>query len=407
MKSFKLGEVVDLFNGSTPLKTNKNYWVNGDVPWFTVDDLRNQGKYISYTEKFITQLGLKESSISLIPENAVLLCCTASVGAIAINKIRLTTNQQFNALVVRDANQLSVEYLYYWFLANMDILKSLGRATTIDYVSMSKLRDMDIQLPSLGKQHEVVETLDSVFAEIDLLEKNLELGDEKTDQLLQAVLNTSINSSLTNSEQVDASSSQNHAVEMVKLVDVCRLVGGGTPSKANPDFYLGDIPWATVRDMRSRWLENTEHTINEVAVRESSTNIIPSGNVVLASRVGLGKVIQLKQDTAINQDLRALIPRDISKTDSNYLYYWALSIMPEVISAGKGATVQGVTLPFLESLVVPLPSLKKQLEIVVKLDSAFAEIQLLRNRSKVKKEYASSIRDSLLSSAFNQEEAVA
>jgi restriction endonuclease S subunit len=407
MKIFKLGEVVDLFNGSTPLKTNNNYWLNGDVPWFTVDDLRNQGKYITYTEKFITQLGLKESSISLVPENAVLLCCTASVGAIAINKIRLTTNQQFNALVVRDTNQLSIEYLYYWFLANMDILKSLGRATTIDYVSMSKLRDMDISLPSLEKQNEVVEKLDNAFAEIDLLEKNLEISDEKTDQLLQAVLSSSINNLLTKTEQGGVSAKQNLPVEMVKLVDVCRLVGGGTPSKANPDFYLGEIPWATVRDMRSRWLENTEHTINEGAVRGSSTNIIPSGNVVLASRVGLGKVIQLKQDTAINQDLRALIPRDVSRINSNYLYYWALSMMPEIISAGKGATVQGVTLPFLENLVVPLPSLKTQMEIVGKLDSAFAEIQLLKTHSKVKKEYATSIRDSLLSSAFTQEKAVA
>ena len=184
-------------------------------------------------------------------------------------------------------------------------------------------------------------------------------------------------------------------------------MGGGTPSKANSDFYLGDIPWATVRDMRSRWLENTEHRINEVAVRESSTNVIPSGSVVLASRVGLGKVIQLKQDTAINQDLKALIPLDVTKIESNYLYYWALSISPEIISAGKGATVQGVTLPFLENLVVPVPSLVNQREIVAKLDSTFAEIELLRNQSKAKKEYVTAIRDLLFNNAFTQEEAVA
>lgn len=167
--SKKLGEVVDLFNGSTPSKTNQSFWVNGNVPWFTVDDLRKQGKYITHTEKHITQLGLKESSITLVPENAVLLCCTASVGAIAISKIRLTTNQQFNALVVKDPNQLLVEYLYYWFLANMDLLKSLGRATTIDYISMSKLRELSLQIPSLQMQCELVAKLDSAFAEIESL----------------------------------------------------------------------------------------------------------------------------------------------------------------------------------------------------------------------------------------------
>ena len=62
MKVVKLGEVVELFNGSTPLKTKKAYWENGDIPWFTVDDLRDQGKYIRRTNKFITKLGLNESS---------------------------------------------------------------------------------------------------------------------------------------------------------------------------------------------------------------------------------------------------------------------------------------------------------------------------------------------------------
>jgi len=188
---------------------------------------------------------------------------------------------------------------------------------------------------------------------------------------------------------------------MLKLVEVCKLVGGGTPSKANSAFYLGEIPWATVRDLRSRWLEETEHKINAIAVRESSTNVIPSGNVVLASRVGLGKVVQLKQDTAINQDLRALIPREISTIDSNYLYYWTLSITPEIIAAGKGATVQGVTLPFLENLEIPLPSLEKQREIVEKLDSAFAEIDLLEGNLNKQKSALAEITAEKLDHVFS------
>ena len=189
-------------------------------------------------------------------------------------------------------------------------------------------------------------------------------------------------------------------MKLLRLVEVCKLVGGGTPSKANSDFYLGEIPWATVRDMRSRWLEDTEHKINEMAVRESSTNVIPAGNVVLASRVGLGKVVHLKHDTAINQDLRALIPKENSNINSSYLYYWTLSISPQIISAGKGATVQGVTLPFLENLEIPVPSIDKQKEIVEKLDKAFAEIDLLEKNLAVGDEKAIQLSQSLLKSAF-------
>lgn len=296
------------------------------------------------------------------------------------------------------------KFLYYLF-THVELPQ---RGAGQPFISKGDIEAFRVSIPeSLREQRKIVEKLDSAFAEIDLLEKNLGSGDEKANQLLQSILISTFKQSTGVSEQNEFSVEENLAIKLIKLVDLCKLVGGGTPSKANAKYYSGNIPWATVRDMRSRWLEDTEHKINEIAVRESSTNVIPSGNVVLASRVGLGKVIQLKHDTAINQDLRALIPKENSKIDSGYLYYWTLSITPEIISAGKGATVQGVTLPFLENLVVPLPSLEKQGEVVEKLDSAFAEIDLLKMQIRKEKDYAFALRQSLLSSAFSLEEGVA
>ena len=276
----------------------------------------------------------------------------------------------------------------------------MRRGSAQPHVYPSDIAELQIPLPSLEKQRQIVEKLDSVFAEIESLEGNLELCGERADQLFQSILSTSFAHSAGKAESSKSLLHQDISRKLVKLVDVCKLVGGGTPSKANLNFYLGEIPWATVRDLHSRWLGETEHRINAVAVRESSTNVIPSGNVVLATRVGLGKVVQLKQDTAINQDLRALIPRDISRIDSNYLYYWALSVTPEIIAAGKGATVQGVTLPFLENLEIPLPSLEMQREIVGKLDSAFAEVKSLKNQIRFRHSSAAELRSSLLSSSF-------
>src|SRR5256885_2372407 len=92
------------------------------------------------------------------------------------------------------------------------------------------------------------------------------------------------------------------------LGDVCHVVGGGTPPKHRAEYYSGSIPWATVRDMRSDVITETEFSITSEAVGGSATNIIPGGNVVIATRVGLGKVCLLGQDTAINQDLRGIVP---------------------------------------------------------------------------------------------------
>ncbi len=109
--------------------------------------------------------------------------------------------------------------------------------------------------------------------------------------------------------------------------------------------------------MRQDLITETEFYITEDAVRNSSTNIISSGNVVIATRVGLGKLCLLGQDTAINQDLRGIFPRNLEKLAVRYLYWWLKSVSSLIVAEGTGATVQGVKLPFVKSLPVPLPSL--------------------------------------------------
>ena len=160
----------------------------------------------------------------------------------------------------------------------------------------------------------------------------------------------------------------------MKLGDVCTFIGGGTPSKKNPAFYGGTIPWATVRDMNVRVITKTEHSITPDAVAQSATNIIPSGEIVISTHVGLGKVCFLGQDTAINQDLKAVIPVD--GLARRYLFYWFVSKAKNLISNGKGATVKGVTLNFVKSLEINVPSLKEQEEVSNALDGLSNLIEL-------------------------------
>jgi len=95
------------------LKSNNEYRENGTIPWFTIDDIRTQGRQINYTKQFITAKALKETSIKLLPKNAVLLCCTASVGEYAITNIETCTNQQFNGLIIKAESQLLPKFLFY------------------------------------------------------------------------------------------------------------------------------------------------------------------------------------------------------------------------------------------------------------------------------------------------------
>ena len=193
----------------------------------------------------------------------------------------------------------------------------------------------------------------------------------------------------------------NASVPVLPLGDLCHVVGGGTPPKDRPEYYNGDIPWATVRDMRTEVIADTEFKITSVAVAASATNIIPAGNVIIATRVGLGKVCLIEQPTAINQDLRGVIPRDPQQLTVKYLFWWLKSVSHLIEKEGTGATVQGVKLPFVKALGLPLRSLAEQRRIVAILNEAFEGIATAKANAEKNLQSARELYEGQLDSLFS------
>lgn len=191
---------------------------------------------------------------------------------------------------------------------------------------------------------------------------------------------------------------------MKRLGDVCDIVGGGTPSKSVATYYSGNIPWATVRDMRSDWLKETECKINKLAIKESATTLIPKGNVVIATRVGLGKVCLLEKDTAINQDLKGLLPKNDKTLDRLFLFHWLKSVSDVIVAHGTGATVQGVKIPFIAGLNIPIPPLAEQKHIVASLDEAFDAIARAKENAEKNLTNARELFESDLEAVFANSE---
>lgn len=186
------------------------------------------------------------------------------------------------------------------------------------------------------------------------------------------------------------------------LGEVFDVVGGGTPPKNNASYFNGNIPWATIRDMRSDVLADTEHTISEEGLRSSSAKLIPAGEVIMASRVGLGKACILQRDTAINQDIRALLPLKPNTVDRRFCLYWLQSVKDDIIAAGTGATVQGIKLPFIKSLPFPDVHFEEQKRIVAVLDQAFAALDRARALAEANLADAETMYRSQLASVFNE-----
>ena len=157
-----LGEVCEIYNGSTPSRNKEKYWKNGQVPWFTIDDIREQGRKIKYTIQKITEIALKETSVKMLPINTVLLCCTASIGEYALTKIPLTTNQQFNGLVIKKdyKEKILPDFLLLTCSKLSQELSKFAGATSFKFVSVRNLSAIEIPVPPLPVQQRIVSLLE-------------------------------------------------------------------------------------------------------------------------------------------------------------------------------------------------------------------------------------------------------
>lgn len=167
-----------------------------------------------------------------------------------------------------------------------------------------------------------------------------------------------------------------------------KIIGGGTPSRDVEEYYEGNIPWFTVKDMIGNHLSKSQEYITEDAIQNSATNLIEANNVIVATRIALGKAFINECDIAINQDLKALIPKKNSIT-SEYLLLSILGQSEKIVSMGSGTTVKGIRLEQLKKLSILLPSLKEQQKIAEILSSVDAAIekteQVIAKTEEVKK----------------------
>jgi len=155
-----------------------------------------------------------------------------------------------------------------------------------------------------------------------------------------------------------------------KLGKVCDSIGGGTPSRKIEAYFEGEVPWLTVKDLQEGEYEiddSSEH-ITEEAIAQSSTNLISPNSVIVATRVGLGKVAVNSRPVAINQDLRALLPHNGLHPD--YLAFAILNTFFSILKYKQGTTVKGITKDDFLSIEIPLPPLAVQERIVEILQQA-------------------------------------
>jgi type I restriction enzyme S subunit len=158
------------------------------------------------------------------------------------------------------------------------------------------------------------------------------------------------------------------------LGEVVSIVGGGTPTRSNPDFYGGSIPWVTPKDMKSWEITGAQIALTQAGVDNSSTRVVPPNSILIVVRSGVLKhtvpVGLNRVPVAINQDMKALQCHD--QVDADFLARFIKAQSHVILKWVRATTADNFPIDKLKKLPVPLPPLAEQRRIAEVLDKAEA-----------------------------------
>ncbi|MCK4820327.1 restriction endonuclease subunit S [bacterium] len=151
--------------------------------------------------------------------------------------------------------------------------------------------------------------------------------------------------------------------EVVRLENISlKFYNGGTPDTTNKDYWNGKIPWVTGADFENQKVSRIRRYISDEGVKNSATNIVQKGNILVVTRTGVGKLAIAPVDIAISQDITGVVLYQ-EKALPTYIYWYLNHNENRLKAIVQGTSINGLLRDDLESFAVSLPPLSEQKEI--------------------------------------------
>jgi restriction endonuclease S subunit len=321
-----------------------------------------------------------------LKDGDIVVSLTGNVGRIARighEHLPAVLNQRVARVGPKNEETISSEYLYY-LLRTPEFLEfaiGSGKGAAQQNISTSDMEKYKVFIPSMEKQREIVKKLNSAFTGINLLEENLELSEGKSNELLKSILDYEYASKDFKIEPLE---------NLVEILDNQRIPINATERLQR----TGDVPYYGATGQVG--------TIDKSIFNE--TLILLGEDGVPFFDPVKHKAYEISGPSWVNNHAHVLR----AKADvivQRYLLYF-LNIF-DYTGYVNGATRLKLTQGDMKRIPVPVPDLDVQEKIVDKIDSIFEEINNLIIQIALKREFAKGLRQSLLSSAFTEEEGVA
>lgn len=268
-------------------------------------------------------------------------------------------------------------------------IKISGKGSIMHGLNSGIIKALELPIPTIDEQKNILEFLDHETAKIDTLiakqQELIKLLKEKRQAMISHAVTKGLNPSTPMRDSgVKWLGEVPEHWEMVPIKYLCGFSGGGTPSKDNLSYWTGgDIPWVSPKDMKSFWLSDTQDKLTETAVKESSTNFVDQGSLLMVVRSGiLQRTIPIAINTVkvtLNQDMKALKfnARMNVEYAANYILGNVNSLLLEW--SKEGATVESIEHEYIANSLIPVPPIDEQKAINKLIKEKMSVFQSLEN----------------------------
>ena len=357
----KLGEpgLFEIVSGGTPKSGESEYW-DGGIPWITLTDLP-AGNFISEietTERTISDAGLAHSAAKIIPANSVVVSSRATIGRVGINRIPLATNQGFKNIVIEDTGRAIAKYVALAVTRLVPEMQEKASGATFPEITKTKFAELEIPLPPLEVQRELV-------AEIESYQRVMDGARAVVDNWRPRIA-------------VDPGWS------VVELGDICKgIITGPFGSALHRSDYVKDgIPVINPQNI----VDGTISTDDVKMVSESTRDrlvkfTVQEGDIVVGRRGEMGRCGVVT--SAMNGWLCGTGSFAIQLKDESLAHFVHLQISSPKVKQyledqAVGVTMKNLNQRVLSSIQIPLPSLETQRDIVAGVEAEQALVSANR-----------------------------
>ncbi|EAI3906465.1 restriction endonuclease [Campylobacter jejuni] len=414
----KLKICGDFFMGGTPSRKNINYW-NGDIKWLTISDYSNR-QVIMDTKEKITREGFKNSNAKMIQKGAVVVSIYATIGRVGILGEDMTTNQAIVAIIPNE------EFINKYLMYAIDYFKfqlyNEVITTSQQNINLGILQNMVIPKPPLEIQKQIVAECEKVEEQYNTIRMSV----EEYQKLIKAMLQKcgiiednqeyELNSILENLQKLESKLDFNLLFSFIddftnarqedlkkfkefvknikailgtfstppkqgwnkeKLNEIVSIQSGGTPDRKVKEYWNGNINWVKSEVCQNCYVYDyqVKEKITELGLQKSSAKLLKKETTLIAL-VGatIGKIGFLTFESATNQNITGLYPKNLKILNTKYLYYACMGLYGQFRKLGDFAMANS---NFIKNLTISLPPLEIQEKIVQNIELVEQQIDFL------------------------------